>query len=181
MWGIGAGAGLWEIWERRRLEEEQRESGLSSRDEKGKGRAVNAFGLYGYAHGYGHSYGQAHGFGHTYEVSSPGLRYDGIGDEEEAHQEGEGEEGSGDAGRGNKDKALDCVVVFACGHIFHRTCLHKTIAEKHAETVDQTGGFVGSQGHDNDVDEERFKCPLEHLAPDATAAAAIATAPAADT
>jgi len=162
VWGAGAGSGLWDIWERRRVEQEERdrESGASSRDEKGKGRAVHSLGLLGHAH----SHGQGHGYGHTYELPAE-SRYDGM-DEGNTHQHEAGEREENDEEVKSMNKAYDCVVVFACGHIFHKSCMHKTLAEKEAETDNKEGAVVMPHyhGHDHDDNEDGIKCPLSHHA-----------------
>lgn len=142
VWGPGAGGGVWEAWERRKAEQNERasKSAAGGGRDKGKGRAV--LGGHGFAHGHG------------------GHLYGSMGDEED------------DAPGRERDKGYESLVVFACGHLFHRSCLHMKLAEKKLETSqvaagdDDDGRPIDDHVLDHeaegvgDGDDDGISCPL---------------------
>ena len=120
-WGPGTGMGVWEAWEKREAERAQRrveERELGSDGGKGKGK----------------------GKSHLVETEEEG---DGDGD-----VGAEGEVGMGAGSGKGKGKGKGALVVFACRHLWHKSCL-----EKASSGDGEGGGAVGAPGG------VRFTCP----------------------
>lgn len=122
VWGPGAGAGVWEAWERREKKMSERRRTLqlqrsggeeAERLARGKGRIAA-------------------------ETTT---------DEDEDEEE-EGVEG--DAAKTQKEN-LGPLLVFACRHTWHRTCLQRAL------TLEKQKGEEGSTSRER----ERLRCPLE--------------------
>ena len=102
VWGPGAGGSIWDEWQRRNEEDEQRETARTvenrgretERSHKSKGKAVAG--------------------------SDAGARTDGA---HRIHQANGADEDADPPGR--KEENLAPLVLFSCRHIFHRNCLQQ--------------------------------------------------------
>ena len=141
VWGPGVGGDVWGKWEERvkeeeRVKREKREGVLElqrraseGRVERGKGRAVGLAVI-------------------EQAESSKAAQA------EERHDDADTQEGASSTGQ-SKEPYLGPLVVFACRHIWHRTCLEQ------AMEVAVREGRLHAHDHGNSARDE-LRCPLAH-------------------
>ncbi|KAJ6262720.1 Vacuolar protein-sorting-associated protein [Drechslerella dactyloides] len=142
VWGAGAAGGIYAAWETRRIEEfertqQQREESAARRERerygsisKGKGRAMS---------------------------SETRMALANVA--KEAAKEGEEAERQKSGGDDKKDVST-ALMVFHCGHVYHRTCLetlHKDAEEASADADAQREGETAER-HAANVEEMAVRC-----------------------
>lgn len=131
-WGPGVSGNVFEAWEDREDIEEKRKAERRTMIGKGKGTMTHGVEM-GDADGKGKEKGKGK------ETVAPDKHERHI----ETHQEGE------DAGQRSSKEALGPLVVFACRHIYHQSCL---------EALQEKEGWVAAHEHGR---EREFRCPVD--------------------
>ena len=134
VWGPGAGAHIWNAWQRSNETDEtthRKDSGSVTQEQRtgamgnGKGKAV---------------------MGDGYDESTPTAAQNVISELSSTSSNGRemaANQASSDHSENKATEDLGALVIFACRHLFHRTCLQTMQATVNGESEPDTGGDVG--------------------------------------
>ncbi|KAI0390196.1 Golgi CORVET complex core vacuolar protein 8-domain-containing protein [Xylariaceae sp. FL0594] len=147
VWGPGVAGNVFEAWEERERERRKKKGGVAVvPEDRGSG-------------------GEGKGKGKGKSSDDTGARHD-----EDAGQEEENEDGMRNRNGNGNGKALGPLVVLACRHIYHQSCL-SALQEQQDEEEEQREGQENGNGKGKErqrlrmVDEfgrERgFRCPID--------------------
>jgi hypothetical protein len=146
VWGPGVAGNIFEAWEDKQAIEEQRRSerkALAARlsTERGKGKESQSG-----VHANGSYSGKGKGKGKETDPTQP--REDGESGPNRSLQE-LGSDAGRDSSLQRRDEPLSRLVVLACRHIYHQTCLDALQAKEGGRHVDEYGR------------EREYRCPID--------------------
>lgn len=136
VWGPGVSGNVFEAWEEKQAIEERRRQERRAMIANGKATVAGAVEI-----GYGDGNGKGKGKGKETVVLDKH-------DDSEA-EDGEDASNGSSAGQRNGKETLGPLVVFACRHIYHQSCL---------ETLQEKEGWTATHEHGR---EREFKCPID--------------------
>ncbi|KAK6505376.1 Vacuolar protein sorting-associated protein 8 [Arthrobotrys musiformis] len=155
LWGTGAAGGIYAAWESKRIEafekskderiekEARRERERFGSISKGKGKAMLAI-------------------LHDERSALPGVKenHPASGKDGEGEAATDQKEGNGGKEGGDKEEVSKIIMVFHCGHIYHRSCLeslHKDETKEENGEAEETP-FSPVSRHETNVEETGMRC-----------------------